>query len=121
MFGDYLLHNLGRETFLVPVVWRDGWPVMGKDGRVELMMDSKTERMMDGPPGTERDEMCAAEPEGDGTGTAKAEETKAEETKAEETKSEETESEEIVREQWELDFRADRGSMVHTQSSPTLL
>ena len=57
------------------------------------MMDSKTERMMDGPPGTERDEMCAAEPEGDGTGTAKAEETKAEEKKSEETETEETESE----------------------------
>ena len=52
--------------------------------------------------------MCAAEPEGDGTGTAKAEETKSEETKSEETELEETESAEIVREQWELDFRADR-------------
>ena len=26
MFGDILLHNLGRETFLAPVTWKDGWP-----------------------------------------------------------------------------------------------
>jgi alpha-N-arabinofuranosidase len=29
-------HNLGRETFLLPVVWRDGWPYIGKDGGTEL-------------------------------------------------------------------------------------
>jgi len=39
MFGDILLHNLGRETLLVPVVWRDCWPQMGKDGCVEVVMD----------------------------------------------------------------------------------
>lgn len=35
-----LLHNLGRETFLAPVVWtKDGWPVVGYDGSIELDMD----------------------------------------------------------------------------------
>lgn len=29
---------LGRETFLAPVQWRDGWPVIGNDGVVELEM-----------------------------------------------------------------------------------
>ena len=27
-------HTMGRETMLVPVVWKDGWPVMGVDGHV---------------------------------------------------------------------------------------
>lgn len=31
-------HNLGRETFLIPVEWRDGWPVIGTEGRVDLEM-----------------------------------------------------------------------------------
>lgn len=31
-------HHLGRETFLAPVVWRDGWPVVGDDGRLHLEM-----------------------------------------------------------------------------------
>lgn len=31
-------HNLGRETFLLPVEWRDGWPVLGAEGRVDLDM-----------------------------------------------------------------------------------
>ena len=51
--------------------------------------------------------MTASALAGCGSGSSSTD-TKAEETKAEETKSEETESEEIVREQWELDFRADR-------------
>lgn len=29
-----MLHTLGRETCLVPVIWRDGWPVMGGQGHV---------------------------------------------------------------------------------------
>jgi alpha-N-arabinofuranosidase len=29
-------HNLGRETFLLPVEWRDGWPHVGADGGTEL-------------------------------------------------------------------------------------
>lgn len=28
-----LLHNLGRETFLTPVYWKDGWPVVGMRGQ----------------------------------------------------------------------------------------
>ena len=35
-----MLHNLGRETFLAPVVWtQDGWPVVGDHGRIALMME----------------------------------------------------------------------------------
>lgn len=36
-----LLHNLGRETFLAPVHWENGWPVVGmtgKEGMLELEM-----------------------------------------------------------------------------------
>lgn len=29
-------HNLGRETFLMPVEWRDGWPHVGTHGGTEL-------------------------------------------------------------------------------------
>ncbi len=32
-------YHLGRETFLAPVTWKDGWPVIGNDGQVELEMD----------------------------------------------------------------------------------
>ncbi len=31
-------HLLGRETFLAPVRWEDGWPVVGHDGHVEPEM-----------------------------------------------------------------------------------
>ena len=31
-----LLHHLGRETFLAPVEWKDGWPLIGDGGNVEL-------------------------------------------------------------------------------------
>lgn len=35
-----LLHNIGRETFLSPVVWsEDGWPVIGEHGLISLEMD----------------------------------------------------------------------------------
>ncbi|HEY9575912.1 MAG TPA: glycoside hydrolase family 43 protein [Lachnospiraceae bacterium] len=35
-----LLHNLGRETFLAPVVWtKDGWPVVGDGGLISLTME----------------------------------------------------------------------------------
>lgn len=27
-------HTMGRETMLVPVTWKEGWPVMGVDGHV---------------------------------------------------------------------------------------
>ncbi len=30
--------NLGRETFLAPVTFKDGWPVIGNNGFVELSM-----------------------------------------------------------------------------------
>jgi alpha-N-arabinofuranosidase len=32
-------HNLGRETFLLPVELVDGWPVIGRDGTTELLVD----------------------------------------------------------------------------------
>ncbi len=40
-FSHALLHNLGRETFLAPVRWEDGWPVVGYNGNgtIELFMD----------------------------------------------------------------------------------
>lgn len=35
-YGGYF-YNLGRETFLVPVLWRDGWPLVSpSSGRVEF-------------------------------------------------------------------------------------
>ena len=34
-----MLHNIGRETFLAPVVWtEDGWPVVGENGTISLEM-----------------------------------------------------------------------------------
>jgi xylan 1,4-beta-xylosidase len=30
--------SLGRETFLAPVLWKKGWPVIGSDGKVSLRM-----------------------------------------------------------------------------------
>lgn len=45
-FSHALLHNLGRETFLAPVEWKDGWPVIGKGGHVEL----EEEGMLPGEP-----------------------------------------------------------------------
>ncbi len=35
------LHNLGRETFLVPVRWENGWPVVGRHGRIDLNMEAQ--------------------------------------------------------------------------------
>lgn len=38
-YGGYH-YNLGRETFLVPVVWEDGWPVFAPgEGRVPTRVD----------------------------------------------------------------------------------
>jgi xylan 1,4-beta-xylosidase len=35
-YGGYF-YNLGRETFLVPVIWEDGWPIVSPGiGRVEF-------------------------------------------------------------------------------------
>ena len=39
-----LLHHLGRETFLAPVEWKDGWPVIGDGGNVELMYECGPEQ-----------------------------------------------------------------------------
>ena len=33
-------HHLGRETFLAPVKWLDGWPVVGNNGTIELDMEA---------------------------------------------------------------------------------
>lgn len=41
-FPQTLMHNLGRETFLAPVVWdENGWPVVNGDGviREEILAD----------------------------------------------------------------------------------
>jgi xylan 1,4-beta-xylosidase len=32
-------HHLGRETFLAPVKWIDGWPVIGNNSQIELEME----------------------------------------------------------------------------------
>jgi alpha-N-arabinofuranosidase len=40
------LHNLGRETFLVPVKWEDGWPVAGDKGSIAPEMSGP----LPGPP-----------------------------------------------------------------------
>lgn len=37
--SNVMLHNLGRETFLSPVVWKDGWPVVNETGTISLQMD----------------------------------------------------------------------------------
>ncbi|GHV67005.1 glycoside hydrolase 43 family protein [Spirochaetia bacterium] len=34
-----MLHNLGRETFLSPLRWIDGWPVVGNNSGIELEME----------------------------------------------------------------------------------
>ena len=39
LLNTQLRHNLGRETFLVPVDWKDGWPVCGENGNVLPQMD----------------------------------------------------------------------------------
>lgn len=37
-----MLHNLGRETFLAPLVWdEEGWPVVGNQGRIRLQMEGE--------------------------------------------------------------------------------
>lgn len=38
---DYkMLHHLGRETFLTPLIWENGWPVVGNNGRIALEMSA---------------------------------------------------------------------------------
>lgn len=36
--GDQYKYNLGRETFLLPVAWKDGWPVVLPRGRIVPMV-----------------------------------------------------------------------------------
>ena len=36
---DMMLHHIGRESFLAPVKWENGWPVVGNGGRIALEMD----------------------------------------------------------------------------------
>lgn len=33
-------HNLGRETMLIPAVWKDGWLYMGENGHVEEVIET---------------------------------------------------------------------------------
>ena len=43
-YGGYH-YNLGRETFLVPVTWEDGWPVLAPgDGRVPAHVQTPAAR-----------------------------------------------------------------------------
>ncbi len=42
-----LLHHLGRETFLSPVEWKDGWPVIGDNGYVELEYDCSPDQKIE--------------------------------------------------------------------------
>ncbi|MDR3173461.1 MAG: glycoside hydrolase family 43 protein [Treponema sp.] len=37
--GWAMLHNLGRETFLAPLRWENGWPVIAKGEGIELEME----------------------------------------------------------------------------------
>lgn len=36
LFSKAQLHNLGRESFIAPVTWHDGWPTIGEGGHIEL-------------------------------------------------------------------------------------
>ena len=33
------LHHLGRETFLSPLKWENGWPVVGNNGKIDLEIE----------------------------------------------------------------------------------
>ena len=37
--GDMLLHHIGRESFLAPVTWKDGWPIVGNNGTIDFEME----------------------------------------------------------------------------------
>ena len=37
--GSLHLHHIGRESFLAPVKWEDGWPVVGNNGTIAFEMD----------------------------------------------------------------------------------
>lgn len=38
-YGEYSWHHLGRETYLAPVEWIDGWPVVNRGEKVLCTMD----------------------------------------------------------------------------------
>ena len=38
--NNLMLHNLGRETFLAPVTWENGWPVVNEGRRIEAQMQA---------------------------------------------------------------------------------
>lgn len=39
-YGEAGIRNLGRETFITPVIWEDGWPVFSPDtGKAERIYD----------------------------------------------------------------------------------
>jgi alpha-N-arabinofuranosidase len=48
-YGDDL-YNTGRETFLLPVTWKDGWPVILENGR-EIPRVQRRPKMPRGKPG----------------------------------------------------------------------
>lgn len=54
------LHNLGRETFLAPVRWEDGWPFVGRGGRIDLTMEAMLPGIKE-PDETTRDEGWVAD------------------------------------------------------------
>lgn len=62
---DGMLHNLGRETFLAPVVWdEEGWPVVGNNGRLEPVMEAPLpERPRPRQPETFFEDFCGHMPE----------------------------------------------------------
>jgi alpha-N-arabinofuranosidase len=37
--GYHAVHILGRESFLAPVCWKEGWPIAGRGGRLCLRQD----------------------------------------------------------------------------------
>ncbi len=54
--GFHACHTLGRETFLTPVVWEDGWPIIGNEGQIALEMEgSDGLPVVEKPSGSTRD------------------------------------------------------------------
>jgi alpha-N-arabinofuranosidase len=49
-------HQLGRETFLSPVQWKDGWPMVGDSGIVHTRMNMATLPAVPAVPSPVRDE-----------------------------------------------------------------
>jgi alpha-N-arabinofuranosidase len=53
-------HVLGRETFLAPVTWADGWPVIHGGRPIELQMDAPTLPLQPWPVAPSRDVFAGA-------------------------------------------------------------